>query len=138
MVYGNWAFSPSIGAATTGELEFTPTSNKVRVYLYCNGTGVGTFDNVSLRKVVEDSYISNAISFDTIDDKLTTTLPVQLTGCTVIRSVPNVGTQILTGQTIPATFEDNQDHCGLIVINRALNPSETSAITNEFNKRAGV
>lgn len=78
------------------------------------------------------------LDFDTVDDKLITTLPAQLTNCTVIRSVPNVGTQILTGQTIPATFEDNQDHCGLIVINRALTPSETSAIVAEFNKRAGV
>ena len=78
------------------------------------------------------------IDFDTVDDKLITNLPTQLTGCTVIRSVPNVGTQILTGQTIPATYEDSTDHCGLIVINRALTPSETSAITAEFNKRAGV
>ena len=78
------------------------------------------------------------IDFDTVDDKLITKLPAQLTGCTVIRSVPNVGTQILTGQTIPTVYEDNQDHCGLIVINRVLTPSETSVITAEFNKRAGV
>lgn len=78
------------------------------------------------------------LDFDTADDKLVTTLPAQLTGCTVIRSVPNVGTQILTGQTIPTTYNDNTDHCGLIVINRALTPSETSAIAAEFNKRAGV
>lgn len=78
------------------------------------------------------------LDYDTVDDKLITNLPAQLTGCTVIRSVPNVGTQILTGQTIPVTYEDNTDHCGLIVINRALTPSETSAITAEFNKRAGV
>lgn len=78
------------------------------------------------------------IDFDAVDDKLITNLPAQLTGCTVVRSAPNVGTQILTGQTIPATYEDNKDHCGLLVINRVLTPSETSAITAEFNKRAGV
>lgn len=78
------------------------------------------------------------LDFDTVDDKLITNLPAQLTGCTVVRSVPNVGTQILTGQTFPATYNDNTDHCGLIVINRALTPSETSAIAAEFNKRAGV
>lgn len=78
------------------------------------------------------------LDFDIADDKLVTTLPAQLTGCTVIRSVPNVGTQILTGQTIPTPYNDNTDHCGLIVINRALTPGETSAITSEFNKRAGV
>lgn len=78
------------------------------------------------------------IDFDTVDDKLITKLPAQLSGCTVIRSVPNVGTQILTGQTIPANYEDNTDHCGLIVINRALTASETSQITKLFNKAAGV
>ena len=78
------------------------------------------------------------LDFDIVDDKLITNLPAQLTGCTVIRSVPNVGTQILTGQTIPTTYNDNTDHCGLIVINRALTASEASAITTEFNKRAGV
>ncbi len=88
------------------------------------------------RPILQDT--PRRIDFDTVDDKLITNLPTQLTGCTVIRSVPNVGTQILIGQTIPATYEDNKDHCSLIVINRALTPSETSAITAEFNKRAGV
>ena len=78
------------------------------------------------------------IDFDAVDDKLVTNLPAQLTGCTVIRSVLNVGTQVLTGQTIPATYEDNTDHCGLLVINRALTASETSQITKLFNKAAGV
>ena len=78
------------------------------------------------------------LDFDKVDDKLITNLPAQLTGCTVVRSVPNVGTQILMNQTIPTPYNDNTDHCGLIVINRALTPSETSAITSEFNKRDGV
>ena len=78
------------------------------------------------------------IDYDTVDDKLITNLPAQLTGCTVIRSVPNVGTQILTGQTIPTPYNDNTDHCGLIVINRALTATETSQITKLFNKAAGV
>jgi hypothetical protein len=78
------------------------------------------------------------IDFDAVDDKLITKLPAQLTGCTVIRSVPNVGTQILTGQTIPTTRIDSIDHCGLLVINRALTASETSQITKLFNKAAGV
>ena len=78
------------------------------------------------------------LDYDIADDKLITNLPAQLTGCTVIRAVPNVGTQILTNQTIPATYSDNTDHCGLIVINRALTASETSQIAKLFNKAAGV
>ena len=78
------------------------------------------------------------LDYDIADDKLITNLPAQLTGCTVIRSVPNVGTQILTGQTIPTPYNDNADHCGLIVINRALTATETAQITKLFNKAAGV
>ena len=78
------------------------------------------------------------LDYDTVDDKLTTNLPTELTGCTVIRSVTNVGTQILTGQTIPTIYNNNIDNCGLIVINRALTASETSQITKLFNKAAGV
>lgn len=88
------------------------------------------------RPILQDA--PRRIDFDAVDDKLITKLPAQLSGCTVIRSVPSVGTQILTNQTIPATYEDNTDHCGLIVINRVLTSSETSVITAEFNKRASV
>lgn len=99
--------------------------------------GNHAYQNDSARRpILRDA--PRRIDFDAVDDKLITSLPAQLTGCTVVRSVPNVGTQILTGQTIPATYSDNTDHCGLIVVNRALTPSETSAITTEFNKRAGV
>lgn len=78
------------------------------------------------------------LDYDTVGDKLITELPTQLTGCTVVRAVPNVGTQILTNQTIPTPYNDNTDHCGLIVINRALTATETSQITKLFNKAAGV
>ncbi|WP_168377799.1 hypothetical protein [Acinetobacter cumulans] len=78
------------------------------------------------------------LDYDTVDDNLTTNLPAQLTGCTVVRAVPNVGTQILTNQTIPTPYNDNTDHCGLIVINRDLTATETSQITKLFNKAAGV
>lgn len=78
------------------------------------------------------------LDYDIADDNLITNLPAQLTGCTVVRAVPNVGTQILTNQTIPTPYNDNTDHCGLIVINRALTATETSQITQLFNKAAGV
>lgn len=108
-------------------------------------------DNVSVREIQGNHayQITSAmrpllaaspqrLDFDTVDDKLITNLPAQLTGCTVIRSVPGVGAQILTNQTIPTPYNDNTDHCGLIVINRALTATETSQITKLFNKAAGV
>ena len=121
------------------------------VIYFGSGTGVIQLDNISLRRVSGNHAYQTTSSmrpllvaspqrldYDIADDKLITKLPAQLTGCTVVRAVPNVGTQILTNQTIPATYEDSTDHCGLVVINRALTPSETSAITAEFNNRAGV
>ena len=110
-----------------------------------------TLDNVSIKEAFGNhAYQSTSasrpilrdaprrIDFDAVDDKLITNLPAQLTGCTVIRSVPNVGTHILTNQTVPTPYNDNIDNCGLIVINRALTASETSQITKLFNKAAGV
>lgn len=108
------------------------------IQLTAIGTTNATVDNISVKEITGYRTDQKYLDYDTVDDKLITNLPAQLTGCTVIRSVPNVGTQILTGQTIPATYNDNTNHCGLIVINRALTATETSQITKLFNKAAGV
>ena len=112
--------------------------SKVDMRRSSSSTIIPTYQKVESNTAYDNRNFPRYFKYDKVDDKLTTNLPTKLTGCTVIRSVPNVGTQILTNQTIPATYEDDTDHCGLIVINRALTPSETSAITAEFNKRAGV
>lgn len=150
--------SPAINVPTasrfTGNIIFTATRADTNLQFRCFGSTIPadvTLSNISVREVKGNhAYQTTSaarpvlrdtprrIDFDAVDDKLITNLPAQLTDCTVVRSVPNVGTQILTGQTIPATYEDNKDHCGLIAINRALTASETAAITREFNKRAGM
>lgn len=129
----------------------TATSSLEIIAGYFGSGGLWEMDSISVREVYGNhAYQTQSamrpllvaspqhLDYDTADDKLITTLPAQLTGCTVVRSVPNVGTQILTNQTIPTTYNDNTDHCGLIVINRALTATETSLITKLFNKAAGV
>ena len=138
ILYANSGFSPPIPNSGTPRTTFVATSSVTRLYAYCNGSNTGTIDNISVKEVTGYRTDQNYLKFDAVDDKLITNLPTQLTGCTVIRSVPNVGTQILTNQTIPTPYNDNKDHCGLIVINRALTASETSQITKLFNKAAGV
>ena len=141
----------NLSRISNGVISFISKAGSNAFNIYRRASNSAVFTNISVKEILGNhAYQTTSaarpilqdaprrIDFDTVDDKLITNLPTQLTGCTVIRSVPNVGTQILTGQTIPATYEDNKDHCGLIVINRALTPSETSAITAEFNKRAGV
>lgn len=138
---------------TTGEFSAVATSpdNVVSIIFAVGQVGDIVIDYISIKEIAGNhAYQTTSasrpilqdaprrIDFDAVDDKLITNLPAQLTGCTVVRAVPNFGTQILTNQTIPTTYNDNTDHCGLIVISRALTPSETSAITAEFNKRAGV
>ena len=120
-----------------GTIPVTGVGQPVGLILDKSGRNNHAYQTASAaRPILRDA--PRRIDFDVIYDKLITNLLARLSGCTVIRSVPNVGTQILTGQTIPVTYKDDTDHCGLLVINRALTPSETSAITAEFNKRAGV
>ena len=141
----------SINPITT-RAQFTATSETHYVVAgSVAGVGVTAFDNISVRELSGNhAYQTQSsmrpllvaapqrLDYDAVDDNLITNLPTQLAGCTVIRSVPNVGTQILTNQTIPTPYNDNIDHCGLIAINRALTASETSQITKLFNKAAGV
>ena len=134
-------------------LEATATSGVIRLYAAGSMGGAGKLavESVSVKEVLGNHayqttssmrpLLQNSprkIDYDAVDDKLIVSLPAQLTGCTVVRSVPNVGTQILTNQTIQTPHNDNIDNCGLIVINRALTASETSQITKLFNKAAGV
>jgi len=58
--------------------------------------------------------------------------------CTVARAVQGVGASILTNQTIGTTYTDNTDHCGLIIIDRALTTQETADVTTYLNTKAGV
>lgn len=114
------------------------TDTGIAFYLRNSSAGTTTVYSIKVQEIIGYRTDQKYLKFDGVDDRITTTLPTQLTGCTVIRSVPNVGTQILTNQTIPTIYNDNIDNCGLIVINRALTASETSQITKLFNKAAGV
>lgn len=79
------------------------------------------------------------VDYDAVDDVLNVTFPSALgSACTVARSIPGVGAQILTAQTIGTSFTDNVDNCGLIIVNRALTPTETANLTRYLNQRAGV
>ena len=130
--FKGFLLSPAIAFKRSGTTDAVISNISVKELL-----GNPAYQTVSALKPLL-AATPQRLDYDAVNDKLITNLPAQLTDCTVVRSVPNVGTQILTGQTIPATYEDNTDHCGLLVINRALTPSETSDITAEFNKRAGV
>ena len=124
-----------------GRVSLAITATARHSFIGFQSTVEGTTLNISevyLQEITGYLAAQNHIKYDGVDDRLITNLPAQLTGCTVVRSVLNVGTQILTNQTVPTPYNDNIDNCGLIVINRVLTSSETSAITDEFNKRAGV
>lgn len=114
-------------------------------------TFVGSIDNLSVRKVpgIHARQSTDAarpklaagdqIDFDGIDDKLTTTFPNLGTDVTIARSVPGSGASILTGQTIGAgAIADNTDHCGLLIVNRALTAGETALLTRYLDTKAGV
>jgi len=98
-----------------------------------------TYQRVTSATDYADVGAPRKIDFDGVDDKLTTTFPDLGSNVTIVRSVPGVGASILTGQTIGAgAWDDSTDHCGLIIINRALTAPETALVTRWANLRAGV
>lgn len=77
------------------------------------------------------------VDYDGIDDVMVTTFASSLgANCTIVRAVPSVGVVILTGQTIGTTYSDNQDHSGLLIINRALTAAEIARLTIYFDAKA--
>lgn len=79
------------------------------------------------------------VDYDGVDDHLDTAFLTALgSSCTVARSIPGTGAQILTAQTVGTSFSDNVDNCGLIIVNRALTVPEMTGLTSYLNALAGV
>lgn len=144
-------------AVTTGYTEVSlflaPTLTVADACLFVRFAGAESInvDNISIRELpgahgVQVTASAKPFLRDTprridydADDSLGITFPVSLgAACTVARSIPGVGAQILTAQIIGTTFSDNVDNCGLIIVNRALTPTETANLTRYLNQRAGV
>lgn len=138
-------------AGTFTEIFIPAVSNSI-AFVARNGPTTATLDNISVRELPGNhAFQSTAasrpmlrdtprrIDYDAVDDLLGITFPASLgAACTVARSIPGVGAQILTGQTVGTSFTDNVDNCGLIIVNRALNAAETANLTRYLNQRAGV
>lgn len=79
------------------------------------------------------------IDYDGVDDYLRTVFPALGSDVTIARSIPGVGAQILTGQTIAAgDWDDNVTSCATLVIDRDLTGPETALVTAFLNQQAGV
>ena len=79
------------------------------------------------------------IDYDGVDDYLRTVFPELGSNVTIARSIPGVGAQIITGQTIAAgNWDDNVTSCATLVIDRALTGPETALVTAFLNQQAGV
>jgi hypothetical protein len=75
--------------------------------------------------------------FDGIDDTHLITFPSSLgSNCTIGRSLPGVGAQILTNQTIGTSFNVTTTDSGLVIINRALTAGETAGLTSYLEDAA--
>lgn len=142
---------PAVSANGTYSGIFTATATTSPRFLTA-GVPRASVDNVAVQELAGSHAVQatttarpayrtapSRVDYDGIDDVLVTTFASSLgANCTIVRAVPNVGVVILTGQTIGTTYSDNQDHCGLLIINRALTPFETTRLTTFMNKKAGV
>ena len=133
---------------TTGAMSFTFGATGTTLEIK-RGNGVGglvaTVDNVFCKKLF-GNHASQATAakrplykvtglckrndFDAVDDVLNTTFPSSLgANCTVARGNVGAAPTILTGQTIGTSYANSTDHCGLIIVNRALTGQETADLT---------
>lgn len=122
-------------------ISYTPSVSGPFYLQFNNG---GSFisdyrvENISMKEITGYRTDQNYIEYDGIDDKLITNLPAQLNNCTVLRAIPDVGTQVKYNQTLPMLYEDSAKHAGLVAINRALTRQEQLRLMNELDKRAGA
>lgn len=128
----------------------TATISTTSARILSSGSPIAAVDNITIREQLGNHASQAAsssrpklqtgptrVAYDTIDDFLTTTFPSALgSDCTIVRAIPSVGAAILTAQTIGTTFNDDQDHCGLLIINRALTASETALVRQWANFRS--
>lgn len=125
-------------------------SGDTNVYIQNQSGSAKTIANVSVREIpgshavqaTADSRPALAaggkVDYDGVDDSLVITFPSDMgAACTVGRSVPQGEATILTAQTITTTYTDSTDHCGLVIINRALSATETNQLRRWLNRRAG-
>ena len=69
-------------------------------------------------------------NYDAVDDVLNNTFPSSLgSSCTVAKAVVGGSPTILTGQTIGTTWAESTDNAGLVIVDRALTPQETTDLT---------
>lgn len=124
-----------------------------QVHFLSIGTdNTATIDNISLREVPGNHASQTTttarptlrsgplrIDYDGVDDYLRTVFPALGSDVTIARSIPGVGAQYLTGQTIAAgNWDDSVDSCATLVIDRALTGPETALVTAFLNQQAGV
>lgn len=135
------------GANNRVSLTFTPTAGSVTFTVSGSVTSaqlelgaVATrYQRVNTATDYDTVGFPHFIRFDGVDDKLTTTFPDLGSNATIARSVPSVGASILTGQTIGAgAWYDSTNHCGLVIVNRALTGPETASLTAYLNELAGI
>lgn len=103
------------------------------------GPATTRYQRVTTATDYDSAGFPRLVNFDTVDDALGTTFPTSLgTACTVARSIPGTGAQILTAQTVGTTFTDTTDSHALVIVDRALTASETTLLTGWLNGRAGL
>jgi uncharacterized protein YqfB (UPF0267 family) len=91
--------------------------------------------NVTLRPIYQVSPPRSV--FDGIDDVHVVSFPSSLgSNCTIGRSLPGVGAQILTAQTIGTSYNVNVTDSGLVIVNRSLTAGETAGLTSYLEAAA--
>lgn len=78
------------------------------------------------------------VDFDGIDDAINLPFPNLGNNVTIGRARPGIGAIITGGRTIAGPINDNTDHCGLVVVDRALTSKELEGLRTWLKQRSGM
>lgn len=155
VLWDGWG-SQVMHTLTTSWQRYSSTAaviNSHNILLYANSgtptieaampqSEMGNVATLYQRSKSETDYDTNFpkyLDFDGVDDNLGIVYPSSLsTDCTIARSIPNIGAEILTGQTVGTDYTIDKDFCAYIIVDRALTADETTLLTNYLNTKAGL
>lgn len=88
--------------------------------------------------LTEDAGEKLYFDFDGVDDALPVTFPDLGADCVIARSIPAIGAEILTGQSVSGAWSDATDSHAVLIFSGPLSDDDTWRLTEYLNRQASL